>query len=218
MPTAITIPISMFELAIGYQKPELRLLADRARPVQALFDAFAPWTPRLDDMEIITAGRHSEQGVKIRINGQGASFFFGALGCRFTQENATWDHAANLQELVTIALNTLATSTGVIFGTKTSIVSRHLQPETGSFKDILRNFIVPGIQNLAQEPAIAMAIVARWPKRRITLDGSAALANAIFLQTEREFDSAVSLEQIQKTLWAERQELFELLGVAEVQA
>lgn len=218
MPTAITIPISMFELAIAYRKPEPRLLADRASTIQALFDAFALWNPRLDDMEIITAGRHSEQGAKIRLSEHGASFFFGALGCKFTQENATWDQAATMKDLVTIALNTLGASTGVTFGTKTSIVSRHLQPETGSFKDILRNLIVPGIQNLATEPTIAMAIVAKWPKRRITLDGSAALANAIFLQTEREFDTAISLEQIQQVLWDERQELFALLGVEEVQA
>ena len=216
MPTPITIPLSTFELAITYEKPNIRLLADRAEPLQAVLDAFAPWNPRLDDMEILTLGKHSEQGVKIKINSQGASFFFGALGCRFTQEGADWDQADNIVLLITTAMDALAAATGVRFGAKVSVITLHLQPETVASKDILRNMMVPGILGLAKEPTSAMAIVARWPKRRITIDGSAALANAIFLQAEREFDPTVTFEDIGQILLSDQEDLFTLLGVEEV--
>ena len=47
-----------------------------------------------------------------------------------------------------------------------------------------------------------MAIVSRWPQRRITLDGSAAIANAIYVQTERDFDAQASYEDVKQTRFA----------------
>jgi hypothetical protein len=60
-----------------------------------------------------------------------------------------------------------------------------------------------------------MAIVARWKNRRITLDGSAAIANAIFVQLEREFNAEASYDDIKTQILADEIELFTLLGVEE---
>ena len=62
MPASITIPISIFELTILYERPEIRLLADKTRAVEGLFTAFAPWNPSVDDIELLTSGKPSEQG------------------------------------------------------------------------------------------------------------------------------------------------------------
>ena len=85
----------------------------------------------------------------------------------------------------------------------------------GKFNEILRPFLVPKITGLENEPTEAMAIVARWKNRRITLDGSAAIANAIFVQLEREFNAEASYDDIKTQLLADEIELFKLLGIEE---
>jgi hypothetical protein len=217
MPDAITIPISTFELSIAYEKPEIKLMTDRVVPVQALFTALGPWAPELDDMEIITAGKLSEQGVKIRISSQKASFFFGTTGCKFTKDAANWADADEILRLITTALGALNETSGVTFGKRTAILSLHLQLKTVSFKDILRTFMSPELLKLDPSPTEAVAIVARWPKHRITLDGSAALANGIFLQTEREFDANTTFEDMKTIIFNDETELLKLLGVEEVE-
>ena len=73
MAVEITIPISTFDLVISYAKPQIRLMADRVAPVQALLDALGEWHPDLDDMEIIATGKITEQGIRIRFAAQKAS-------------------------------------------------------------------------------------------------------------------------------------------------
>jgi hypothetical protein len=218
MPAEITIPLSTFELSVAYDKPNIKLMADRVAPVQALFAALAPWAPDLDDMEIISTGKPSEQGVKIRIASQKAAFFFGATECKFTKEAAIWAEADEILRLLATALDALAESSGITYGKRIAILSLHLQPKTVSFKDILRAFMAPALLKLESAPTDAMAILIRWPKRRITLDGSAALANGIFLQTEREFDGSVPFDDMKNTIFDDESELFRTLGVEEVEA
>jgi hypothetical protein len=217
MPAAITIPISTFELSITYRKPEIRLMGDRVGLVQALLDALAPWNPDLDEMEVITTGKPSEQGIKIRIGTQKASFFIGATGCKFVKEAADWSDADEILRLLGTVLTTLIQASGVVFAKQVTILSLHLELKAVSFKDILRAFIVPEILKLYPSPPNAMATVVRWQKRRITLDGSAALANGIFLQMEREFDANATYDEMKKTIFDDEAELLKMLGVEEVE-
>jgi hypothetical protein len=216
MAVEITIPISTFDLTVSYAKPQIRLMADRVAPVQALLEALAEWHPDLDDMEIIATGKLTEQGVRIRIAAQKASFFFGVTACKFVKDAANWSEADEILRLLQTALTTLAQTSGLEFGKRVSILSLHLQLKTVSFKEILRNFISPELLKLDPSPADAMATVVRWPKHRITLDGSAAIANGIFLQMEREFDSAVSFDDMKNTIFQDEARLLQLLGVEEV--
>ena len=215
MPVLITIPISIFELTILYERPEIRLLADKTRAVEGLFTAFAPWNPSVDDIELLTSGKPSEQGVKIKIPNQGASFFFGPTSCKFTKDPATWPEADQTLQLLSVALEALGRSTGVTFGKRTSVLSLHLQPTIVSFRDILRKFIVPELLALDPGAPTVMAVVARWPTHRVTLDGSATLANGIFLQAERGFDGDATFENIKEAIFSDEQELFKLLDVQE---
>lgn len=218
MPTEITIPISVFELAVQYVKPNIRLIADRAGAVQELFSAFAPWSPQLDDMEMITAGKPTEQGVRLKISSQNAAFFFGATECKFTKNSAVWAEADQIFAMIDVALEALHRAAGVVYAGRTSILSLHLQPRTVQFRDILRKFIVPEILALSRDEITTMAIVTRWPKYRITLDGSAALANGIFLQAERQFDATTTFDNIKEIIFRDEQDLFKLLDVVEVES
>jgi hypothetical protein len=219
MAAAITIPISVFELSISFEKLAITMLtADRSQVVQALFDALAPWNPNIDEMEVLTTGKPSEQGIKLRLPANKVTLFFGATGCKFTKDAAMWIEADEILRILDAALNTLARTSGVSFGKKIAILSLHLQLKTVSFKDILRPFIVPAILKLDPAQTEAMAVVSRWPKHRITLDGSAAIANGIFVQTEREFDAETTYDQMKDTILNDELELFKLLGVEEVEA
>lgn len=218
MGAEITIPISTFDLTVSYAKPEIRLMADRVAPIQALLDALAGWHPDLDDMEVIATGKLTEQGVRIRMAAQRASFFFGVTACQFVKDGANWSEADDILRLLQTALTTLAKTSGLEFGKRVSILSLHLQLKTLSFKDILRNFMSPDLLKLDPSSADAMATVIRWPKHRITLDGSAAIANGIFLQMEREFDSTVSFDDMKNTIFQDEAGLLQVLGVEEVEA
>ena len=60
-----------------------------------------------------------------------------------------------------------------------------------------------------------MASVLKWNNRRITIDQSGHVANAIFLRFEREFEGTASCEEIATTLRADEEAVFEMLGVRE---
>ncbi len=216
MPAEITIPFSVFELTVQYNKPNIRLMAERAGAVEALFAAFAPWNPQLDDMEVLTSGKPTEQGVQIKIASQNASFFFGATYCKFVKNSAVWAQADGILEVLTAALDALHRATNIVYGGRTSVLTLHLQPKTVQFLDILRRFIAPEILALSKEQTTAMAVVSRWPKYRITLDGSAVFPNGIFVQSERQFDATATFDDMKATVFQDELDLFKLLDVQEV--
>jgi hypothetical protein len=216
MPEQITIPISNFELGIAYTRPVLNLWLDRAAIVQKMFDVFEPWSLSVDDVEAVTTGKPSEQGVKFRLPLQKITFFFGPAGCKFTKEAATWDDADETLRVLATALDVLVNQGGVELGRRTTSLALHLQPKNVPFRELLRPFLVPAISQLEGSLAEAMAYVVRWKGRRITLDGSATLANGLFLHLERDFDAAVSFEDIKATIYNDEVTMFKLLNVEEV--
>jgi hypothetical protein len=218
MAEPVTIPISIFEVTVRYEKPVIRILADRAEIIQALFDAFAEFKPSADDLEVISAGKTTEQGIRLRLGSQMITFFFGAANCKFTKEAALWADADTILRILDTFLTILTEIGGVIPGEKTSVLSLHLQLKTASFKDILRPLIDSNIKRLDPAPLEAMALVARWPGRRITLDGSAQIANGIFVQMEREFDASRSYDEMKQHIFKDEVDLLKLLGVEEVDA
>ncbi len=188
---------------------------DRATIIQKLFDAFQAWHQTLDDVEGVTTGKLSEQGVKFKLPLQGITFFFGPAGCKFTKEGATWEGADETLRVLETALDVLS-GHGVELGKRSTSLALHLQPKTTPFRELLRPFLAPTIVQLEASPAEAMAYVIRWKERRITLDGSAALANAVFLHLERDFEPTVSFEDMKKTIFNDELTMFKLLNVEEV--
>ncbi|HEY4365012.1 MAG TPA: hypothetical protein VGN17_28875 [Bryobacteraceae bacterium] len=217
MAEPVTIPISIFEVTIRYERPLIRLLVERADIIQALFDSFAEFEPNADDLEVLSAGKTTEQGIRLRLASEKITLFFGAAYCKFSKEEPAWPEADSLFSRLERFLSILTKCSGVVLGKRTSVLSLHLQLRTASFKDILRPFIDTGIRKLDSAPLKAMALVARWPDYRITLDGSAQLANGIFVQMEREFDATASYEHMKEHIFADEVAVLKLLGV-EVEA
>lgn len=216
MPEHITIPIAIFELTVNYLKPDVKLWADRAEIVQGIFDALSPWNPNFDDIEVINVGKPSEQGVRFKLASENVSLFFGPTACKCTKDTATWKDADETILILETALNVMAGISHVVFARKIAILSLHLQPKTLSFREILQPFLAQPVAKLEDSPVEAIAIVARWKGRRITLDGSAAIVNGVYLQSEREFESTASYDEIKMAVLNDQLTLFKLLDLEEV--
>jgi hypothetical protein len=215
MAKLVTIPISIFEFAADYERPQFKLLNDRACIVQAVFDALGQWEPRLDDLEIVTSGKASEQGFTIKLPLKRVSFFFGPASCRFTRENASWQTADETIAILDSAVSALLHSSGVSIGSKKTAVSLHLQTRSIPFIELLSPFIPPQLLALDSEPVSTFATVAQWEQRKVTIDGSGVVANAVFLRFEREFPSGATYGEISVQLKKDEEELFAILGVEE---
>jgi hypothetical protein len=218
MPEVVTIPISIFEFAVDYERPEFKLWMDRAVVVQAIFDALKPWGPRIDDVDAVTTGKASEQGFTIKLPLKRVSFFFGPASLRFTRENVDWQSADETIAVLDAAVSALIRSSGVAMGPKKTVISLHLQPKSLPFIALLTPFIVPQLTTLDSEPVVTLATVAKWAHRKVTIDGSGVLANAVFLRFEREFASDAAYDEITAQLRKDEEELFKILGVEEDRA
>jgi hypothetical protein len=215
MPELVTIPISIFEFAVHYERPEFSVWIDRAPLVQGIFDSLKPWEPRIDDVEAITTGKVSEQGFTIKLPLKRVSFFFGPASCKFTRENMDWQSAEETITILDAAISALIQSSGVAMGPKNTAISLHLQPKSLPFITLLAPFIAPHLAALDSEPVLTMAAVAKWRHRKVTIDGSAAVANAVFLRFDREFPSDATYDEIVGQLRKDEGDLFKILGVEE---
>ncbi len=218
MPEAVTTPIAIIDITMEYVRPNLRLAMDRIKVVDQLFDRYRPWDIKVDDVEVITEGKPSEQGIKFKIQKRRTSFFFSASQCRLTQDDADWESAEETIQILTIGVSTLAEIAGVEISTYKTGIALHLQPKAASFIEIIKPFAAPQLVALEKQPLTAFATVVKWEGRRITIDGSAQIANGIFLRFERDFPGAMAIHEIAVQLKADEDELFALLGVEEARS
>ena len=218
MSEQITIPISNLQLSITYVRPVINLWLDRALIVQKMFDVFEPWHLNVDDVEAITTGKPSEQGVRFNLPLQKITFFFGPAGCKFTKDGATWAEADETLKVLTTALDVLTHQGGVQFGNMHTSLALHLQPRSVPFHQLLRPFLAPAIAQLENSHPEATAYVIRWKARRITLDGSAALANGVYVHLERDFDSPINFEDMKAILLDDETTILKILDVEEVRS
>jgi hypothetical protein len=218
MPELISIPISTIEIVIEYVRPNMRFLMDRVDTVEALFEALKPWNVTVDDVEIVSDGKPSERGVKLRLPIVHASFFFGASSCRFTRDDIDWGATEDTVALLDLILKTVAGSSPVGFGDIRTAVALHLQPKVLSYVDILKPLVPSTLSALDPSALQAFATVAKWEDRTVTIDGSSRLANGIFLRFERRFAAGTEHKLIAEKLKADEIELFDLLGVKEDQS
>jgi len=217
MPEPVTIPIAFFEFTSDFERPVFNLWIDRADVIQAIFDALMPWNPRVDDMEAITTGKTSEQGFSIKLPLKGVSFFFGPASCKFTRDNINWPAAEETVAILDAAILALTRSAGVVLGAKNVALAMHLQPKSVSFTTLLLPFIAPQLVSLDSKQMTTAATVVKWADCKVTIDGSASIANALFLRVERQFPSAATYEEIATRVKEDQSNLFRVLGVEEDQ-
>jgi hypothetical protein len=217
MPEIVTTPLSYFEVVFEYAEPNIQLAMNRAAVVQAIYTALKPWHISIDDMEVIQTGKPSEQGVKFKIPEKKSSFFFGPASCKFTRDDTNWTLAEETIQILDAALSALKSSAGITLASQKTLVALHLQPKKVTVADILRPLVSPALARLEPTPAITMATVVKWDNRRVTIDGSAQVANGMFVRYEREFRGDVGYLEIAKQLRADEDALFDMLGVQEEQ-
>ena len=217
MPELVTVPISFFELAGIYERPEFQLWMDRANVVQSIFDALRPWEPTVDDVEVLSVGKPSEQGVSFKLPLKRVSFFFGPASCKFTRDDASWQAVDETIQILDAAVSALTKSSGVKVAVQKTVIALHLQPRSLHFVDILRPFVAPQLTSMETEPITTMATVAKWSNRKLTIDGSGAIANGIFLRLERDFPGAATYDEIAQQIRKDEDGIFKILGVEEVQ-
>jgi hypothetical protein len=82
MPEIVTTPISFFEALIEYERPNVLLWLERGSVVQALFDAFAKWNVRVDDVDILTAASPLNRALSSDCRKSGFRFFLAQLHAR----------------------------------------------------------------------------------------------------------------------------------------
>lgn len=217
MPEIIVTPVSYFEMLMDYQEPNIQLWLDRAAVVQAIFRALKPWNINVDNVEIITTGKPSEQGLKFRIPEKRVSFFFSPALCKFTKDNADWESVEETIQIMDAAFSALAKASGIVAASQKTVIALHIQPKTLSFMDILEPFISKPLLALESGPATSMATIVKWDKRKVIIDVSGQIANGVFLRFERDFDGKASYEEIAIQLRSDEDALFEMLGVEEEQ-
>ena len=215
MPEIVTTPLSYFEVEMEYAEPDIKMWLDRANVVQALYAALKPWSITVDDVEIITTGKPSEQGIKFKIPKKLSSFFFGPAYCKFTRDSTSWEVAEETIHILDSAVKVLLHITGATITKRKTVVVLHIQPKTLPFFQLLAPLMPAKLAALEPDQPKTMAVVVKWDKRKMTLDGSSQLANGIFLRFEREFEGSVSYEDMAMRLKADEEEIFNMLGVQE---
>ena len=216
MPELVTTPIAIVDITMEYVRPNMKLMMDRIKVVDQLFERYRQWDIKVDDVEVITQGKPSEQGVKFKIPKRRTSFFFSPSQCRLTQDDANWESAEETIEILKMGVSTLKELADVEIGTYRTAIALHLQPKKAPFIELLRPFAAPRIIALDPSPIKAFATVVRWAGRCVTIDGSAQIANAVFLKFERDFPGTMQIQEIASQLKLDEEELFALLGVEEV--
>ena len=215
MPEIVTVPLSFVEVTFEFQRPNLDIWGTRAPIIQALFDALHPWNPNIDEIEIISAGKLSEQGFVIKLPLKRAALFFGPAYCRFSRDAVDWNLAAETLEIFRTGTSAYAQLSGAVISKIRTVIGIHIQPQTMPFIELLNPLIVPQLKALESAPLRTMAVIAKWDNRKVTLDGSASLANGLFLKFERDFEGSTILENLAEQLMQDEQQLFETLGVKE---
>lgn len=217
MPHLVEIPIALFEITVEYVRPNMKLLLDRAKVVDGLFEFFSQWNIGIDNIEVINEGKPSEQGIKFKIPEKRITFMLGGGSCTLIRDDVDWTAAEEIISILTSAFKIVQELGGIETGAYKTNLIMHLQPKTAKFMDILAPFSPPNLLRLDPSTPTAAASVLKWDKRRVTLDGSNQLANGLFVRLEREFPATVSYEEIAYQLRQDEKQLFALLDVVEDQ-
>ena len=210
-----TIPISFFEVTNEYEWPNLLPWVDRAPILQSIFDGLRAWSPHVDDVEILSAGKISDQGFIIRLPLKRVALFFGPAYCRFSRDAVDWGLADETIAIFDAALTAFVKLSDVVIARRRTSIGLHIQPKTTPFIKLLQPFIPQQLSALESTPPRTMAVVAKWDHRTVTLDGSGSLANGIFLKFEREFPGTFTNVQILEQSLRDEEQLLAILGVKE---
>jgi hypothetical protein len=215
MPEIVETHLSFFEVEVEFVEPNLKIWLDRIAIIEAVYAALRPWNIGIDNVEVVTEGKPSEQGVRFKVPEKKASFFFSAAICKFSRDSTSWQTAEETIQILDAALAAFKATAGIEIKTFKTAVALHLQPKVKHFMDILRPIVPAPMAALDGQSPKTMAVVVRWPDRRVTIDGSAQLANGLFVRYERDFGGDVSYDDMAKQLYVDEMQICEMLDITE---
>lgn len=216
MPEKVTTKLSFFETDMEFAAPFLNILLDRAKLVEQLYDAFRQWGVTVDDVEFVTTGKPSEQGVRFKLPKKQSAFFAGPAFCKFTRDNTDWSVAPETIEMIDTAVSVIESQTPMRISKRKTVIALHLQPEKLPFMELLAPFVTKGLAALEDRPIQAMAAIINWNDRKVTIDTSAHVVNGIFLRLERDFDASVDYGTIAERLQEDERQVYDLLGIEDI--
>ena len=215
MPELISIPFSFFEATFTYKQPNLGLWLDRMNVVRAVFAALQPWHLAVDNIEVLTVGKPSEQGIKFKLPEKQSSFFFGPSYCKFSKDNADWPSADETIAILDAALSALIKSAEIEIAKTDTAIALHMQPKTLQFTKILAPLIPGKLAEIGGEVQTAATVI-RWRNRTVLIDASVQVANGIFMRFERSFEGKeINFKEIGEQLHTDEDALFAILDVKE---
>lgn len=215
MAELVKIPIAVFEIEADYARTDFRVWTQSSLILQGIFDALRQWEPSVDDVEIVTMGKNSDQGVKFKLPLKRVSIFFGPTRCKFTRDGVSWEASDETLAILETAFSAFSQLTGAAFSKKRTLIAVHLQPKTTSCMEILNPFLPAQFAALSRAPVTTLAVVVNWESRKVTIDRSGMVANGIFAGLERDFDEATNYVEIARQLTQDDDELLTMLGVEE---
>lgn len=215
MPELVTIPNSFFEYTAEYERPIISLWLERAKIVQAVYDALSPWNVRPENIEAKNEGKPVEQGFLIRIPNKGVTFFFGPVKFRFSITGADWQQLEDIISLIDTALTALLQSSGSTVKNQKTVIGLHMQPKSKAFREVLLPFWPEAFLKFYPGEATTGAVILKWRNAGITIDGSGTLANGVFLKIERDFASTISYTEIAEILREDEVKALAILDVEE---
>lgn len=211
------------EYQARFPKPLLRLVADRGDTIQAVVDALLPFGFRLTNTDVLSQGGIAEQKVGFRLPERNLGFQFGAEGCFFAKDGASWATAEEDLAVLKAAENAVLTSNDVaLIAVRTVTIAMHLQLLDTPREEILARFAPTPFyqQSLTPPPGragytpIGHAVLVKWKGGAVLVDESVVIANAIFVRLTSEIQGGTMRDLFEK-LYRDEEYLFNILGVEE---
>ena len=106
-------------------------------------------------------------------------FFFAAY-CKFTRDSTSWEVAEETIHILDSAVKALLHITGATITKRKTVVVLHIQPKTLPFFQLLAPLVPAPLAALEAGEPKTMAVVIKWDKRKMTLDGPASLQTEYF--------------------------------------
>jgi hypothetical protein len=87
--------------------------------------------------------------------------------------------------------------------------------KVSDFEQILRPLVPPQLADLDPGEVKTAASVIVWNNRKVTLDGSGSVGNAIYMRFERDFKGDTGIHDMAAALRGDEKKMFDILGIEE---
>jgi hypothetical protein len=217
MAELVRIPLANAEYQCHFERPYIGFIAnERARVIEAVFNALLPFHMRLADIETINTGSPADHKVIFRIPERGITFQFGAEEYKFNKDRLTAATASDDEQILLAAEQALLEGSGAKVSSCMLTVAMHMQPLNKTREELLAPLVPEPFKDLMkQRQAWAFGNHMRFGDGDILLDFSVGFANGIFLRFSSFFNGKLPLPEIIEKARNNKDTIFGILGIEE---